>query len=451
MEAKGERRRAPPSALREYFASLGEPQAAVLDQLEAVQRSFPQPEWSSMTENQRDRALSKPFLLSDLTILVYNEADFGRVVHELRSNAIAKQHHLRWQQDIEARKLAVKQAQKRSWFRPAARRSSAASPRPSFAPQPTSTAQAEVPVPPADNSDHADLTQMAQQSEEYVEVIGHGPSPANPNLEEDSEDEPSDVMATSAYNSADGSYAAAALEVLARRRARACDSVASIGPPVAATAAAAATAQDDYDSDALPSDSEDPAEPARNPHKTERGRRMTAFIRPKAPPVLPRTKPVASVTTPPIEAASPTPHSPSSAKKVPRRRKAPVPPPQQSKDVDVKHSSAVAAWAADPDLPLPPPPAELLLLSDSLGSDTINAEPLPPPPPALDLMSGKAALQSSLIEPSGPITHREGQRMTTRFSAGDLLGQSTDNSSPDNNPASAKQSKRSSGIHVAHL
>lgn len=80
MEAPGRRQRMPPSDLRLYFQGLSDVHADILKELDAVVAEAADDEWQQLSENQRDRLLSAPFLLSEFSSREYNEDDFGGTV-----------------------------------------------------------------------------------------------------------------------------------------------------------------------------------------------------------------------------------------------------------------------------------------------------------------------------------------------------------------------------------
>eukprot|EP00045_Choanoeca_perplexa_P012691 m.139969 g.139969 ORF g.139969 m.139969 type:complete len:539 (+) comp16100_c0_seq11:85-1701(+) len=112
MEAPGRRQRMPPSALRDYFQGLSDVHADVLTEMDGVVAEAAGEEWQELSENQRDRLLSAPFLLTELTTRKYSEDDFGGTVQEVREDARQRVQHMQWQDEI-AQKKSEKERQRR--------------------------------------------------------------------------------------------------------------------------------------------------------------------------------------------------------------------------------------------------------------------------------------------------------------------------------------------------
>ena len=70
----------PRTELRRYFQGLSDVHADVLNELDGVVAEAAEQEWQQLSENQRDRLLSAPFLLSEFSSRKYDEDDFGGTV-----------------------------------------------------------------------------------------------------------------------------------------------------------------------------------------------------------------------------------------------------------------------------------------------------------------------------------------------------------------------------------
>eukprot|EP00049_Salpingoeca_infusionum_P013440 m.251222 g.251222 ORF g.251222 m.251222 type:complete len:679 (-) comp15448_c0_seq4:2944-4980(-) len=111
MHAVGRRERVPSHVLKQYFHGLSDMHAHVLDELDAVYITHPS--LGSLTDAEKDEALSKPFLEPSVAAIAYDEEDWGKAVHEAKEFAQQKAAHEEWQQSIETLKKEKERAARR--------------------------------------------------------------------------------------------------------------------------------------------------------------------------------------------------------------------------------------------------------------------------------------------------------------------------------------------------